>query len=104
MPNPLTKSVARIGVLKKIPVARMLVLAELLVLLREHMSKLEPHERRRLLELVRRGRGRPSSLSARERRELSALLAKAEPRAFVNLAAQKVTGIPVPGGKRGRGS
>jgi hypothetical protein len=93
-----------LGIVKKIPMARMLILAELIVLLREHMSKLQPHERRRLLELIRRGRGRPSSLSARERRELADLIAKAEPRAFVNLAAQKVTGVPVPGGKRGRRS
>jgi hypothetical protein len=99
MPNPLIRT---FGVAKKIPIARMLVLAELAVLVREHMAKLEPHERRRLLELIRQGRGRPSSLSARERRELSDLVAKIEPRAFVNLAAQKVTGIPVPGAKRGR--
>ena len=94
MPNPITWTA------KKVPIARMLILAELIVLVREHMVKLEAHERRRLLELIRKGRGRPSNLSDRERRELSALLAKAEPRAFVNLAAQKVTGFPVPGGKR----
>ncbi len=94
MPNPITWTA------KKVPIARMLILAELIVLVREHMVKLEPHERRRLLELIRQGRGRPSNLSARERRELSDLLAKAEPRAFVNLAAQKVTGFSVPGGKR----
>jgi hypothetical protein len=96
MPNPITWTA------KKVPIARMLILAELIVLVREHMTKLEPQERRRLYELIRQGRGRPSNLSARERRELSALLAKAEPRAFVNLAAQKVTGIRVPGSKQGK--
>ena len=82
--------------------ARMLAVAELVVLVREHMTKLEPHERRRLLELVRRGRLRPRSLSPKDRRELAELLAKTEPRAFVNRAVQKVTGVPVPSRKKGR--
>jgi hypothetical protein len=94
MPGPLST-------LRKLPLARALAVAELIVLLREHMTKLEPHERRRLIELVRRGRGRPRSLSARERRELTELLAKTEPRAFVNRAVQKVTGVSVP--SRGKG-
>ena|SRR5436853_335712 len=102
MPGPLiTRTLSGARSLRRLPVARVLALAELAVLFREHLNKLEPHERRRLAELVRRGRGRPSSLSAKERRELSALVAKAEPRVFFNSAAQKVTGVPVP--RRGRG-
>jgi hypothetical protein len=88
--------------LRRLPVARLVAVAELVVLFREHLNKLEPHERRRLLELVRQGRGRPSSLSARERRELATLVGKTEPRAFVNRAVQHVTGVPVPGRRRGR--
>ncbi|MFL5822687.1 MAG: hypothetical protein ACJ764_04520 [Solirubrobacteraceae bacterium] len=88
--------------LRRLPMARMLAVAELIVLVRDHMTKLEPHERRRLVELIRRGRLRPRSLSARERRELAELLAKTEPRAFVNRAVQKVTGVPVPKRKKGR--
>jgi hypothetical protein len=96
MPNPI------IWTAKKVPLARMLILAELIFLVREHVTKLQPHERRRLYELVRQARGRPSNLSARERRELSELMAKAEPRAFVNLAARKVTGVRAPGSKQKR--
>jgi hypothetical protein len=103
MANPiLSRSLGRVGALRRLPVARVLALAELVVLAREHLNKLEPHERRRLVELVRRGRGRPSTLSARERRELTGLVAKTEPRAFVNRAVQKVTGVPVSGRRRGR--
>jgi predicted ArsR family transcriptional regulator len=103
MPGSLiTRTLSGARGLSRLPVARVLALAELAVLVREHMSKLEPHERRRLVELVRQGRGRPSSLSARERRELTGLVAKTEPRAFVNRAVQKVTGVPVSRGRRGR--
>ena len=89
-----------LGPLRRLPAARLLAAAELLVLAREHLNKLEPHERRRVVELVRRTRGRPSTLSARERRELSGLLQKVEPRLFVQGAVQKLTGVPT--GKRRR--
>jgi hypothetical protein len=71
------------------PVARLIAIGELLLLAREHITRLEPAERRRVIELVRRGRGRPSRLSGRERRELAALIAKAEPRLFARQAARK---------------
>jgi hypothetical protein len=98
----LTRTVGRVGALRRLPVARLMAVAELVVLAREHIQKLEPHERRRLTELVRQGRGRPSKLSSKERRELGALLAKVEPRAFVQNAVAKVTGVPVGSKRRGK--
>lgn len=83
--------------LRRFPVARLLAAAELLVLARQHVLKLEPQERRRVVELVRRGRGRPSHLTERERRELARLVEKAEPREFVRTAVKKVSGVPLPG-------
>lgn len=83
--------------LKKIPVARLILLGELLLLAREHMRKLEPQERRRLVVLVRRGRGRPRNLSDRERRELHRLVEKAEPRLFVGSAVKRLTGLGLKG-------
>ena len=41
-----------------------------------HWRRLEPDERRRLRELIRKSRGRPSRLSAREREEAEELLQK----------------------------
>jgi hypothetical protein len=94
-----------LGPVRHVPVARLLVAAEVLLLARRHVVKLDPHERRRLLELVRRGRGRRRNLTEHERRELSRLVLKAEPREFVNSAMKKVVGVPLPGsGRRERTS
>ena len=83
--------------LRGLPMARLIVLSELALLAREHLHKLEPQERRRLVQLVRHGRGRPRNLSERERRELARLVEKAEPREFLGSAAKRVVGL------RGRG-
>lgn len=83
--------------LRQIPAARLLLAGDVLLLARRHLLKLEPHERRRIVVLVRRGRGRPSQLSERERRELARLLEKAQPGEFVRSAVKKAAGVPLPG-------
>jgi hypothetical protein len=75
---------------KAIPAARLILAAELVLLAREHITRLEPAERRRIVELVRRGRGWPGRLSSGERHELAGLLAKTEPRLFATSAAKKL--------------
>jgi hypothetical protein len=91
--------------IRHVPYARLLVAAEVLLLARRHMVKLEAHEWRRLLELVRHTRGRRRNLTEQERLELSRLVLKAEPRQFVNSAMKKVVGVPLPGsGRRERAS
>jgi tellurite resistance protein len=61
--------------------AWLLAAAEVVVAVREHIAgRLSEKERRRMVEIVRTSKGRPSNLSDRERRELRALLAKVEPR------------------------
>jgi hypothetical protein len=87
--------------LRRLPAARLLAAGELIMLAREHVSKLEPQERKRVVALLRRARGRPGNLSARERRELAGLIEKVEPRAFMGSAVEKVTGVPLPAPKRG---
>ena len=53
------------------------MLADILLTTRRHWVRLEPDERRRLLELARNSEGRPGkNLSARERREAGDLLDK----------------------------
>jgi hypothetical protein len=49
---------------------------EIALITRSHWRRLEPEERRRLSELLRKSRGRPSRLSARERDEAAELLEK----------------------------
>jgi hypothetical protein len=75
---------------KAIPAARLILAAELVLLAREHIIRLEPAERRRIVELVRRGRGWPGRLTPGERHELAGLLAKTEPRLFATSAARKL--------------
>ena len=88
--------VSRIPGLKRLPVLKLLSVAEIAMLAREHATKLTPEERRRLVELVRIGRGRSRNLSEADREELAALVAKAEPRLFAGMAADKLSPVPLP--------
>lgn len=76
--------------MRRLPVARLIALGELALLAREHAMRLDPQERHRVVELLRHAHGRPSKLSARERRELGKLVAKAEPQLFARAAAVKL--------------
>ncbi len=75
---------------------KLLAIGEIVLLAREHIERLEPHERRRLMELVRRGRGRTRNLNKGERVELAALIDKADARLFVGLAADKLSPVRLP--------
>jgi hypothetical protein len=88
--------ISRIPGLKRLPVLKLIAIGEIALLARSHAVKLSGDERRRLLALVRKGRGRRSKLSADEREELSKLAAKAEPRLFAGLVADKLSPIPLP--------
>jgi hypothetical protein len=93
MASKFARTLAKAGALRKLPVARLLAVAELAMLAREHIVKLEPHERRRLRELVVHGHGRPSNLSERERSELAMLVAKMDPKLFARTALKKLNPI-----------
>jgi hypothetical protein len=86
----------RVPGLRRIPMLKLLAVAEIALLAREHITKLDRGERKRLVELVRVGRGRRRNLTAREREELSALVAKIEPRMFVGAAADKLSPVKIP--------
>jgi hypothetical protein len=86
----------RVPGLRRLPVLKLLAIGEIILLAREHITRLEPRERRRLVELVRLGRGRSRNLSPGQRDELAALVDKADPRLFVGLAAQKLSPVPLP--------
>ncbi len=101
MPSSLATQLAarvarRLPYLKRLPILRLLALGEIVLLARDHVEKLTPPERRRLVALLRTGRGRPSNLTLRERDELETLVAKAEPRAFAGVAAEKLSPVPLP--------
>ena len=94
--------ISRVGPLRNIPVARLIAVAEIVMLVRRHFLKLASDERRRLVQLVARGRGRPSRLTDAERTELAMLVLKADPRAFAGTALRRLSPIRVPGGKKRR--
>jgi hypothetical protein len=79
-----------------VPVARLLVAGEVLMMARRQWHRLEPDERRRLVSLVRQGHGRPRNLSQRDRDELARLIAKADPRLFAGLVAERFSPVPLP--------
>jgi hypothetical protein len=64
----------RIPGVRRIPIMWVLTVAEAVVATRRHWTGLDPHTRRRLRELVVKSRGRPSNLTAAEKRELRALV------------------------------
>src|SRR5215469_14672092 len=86
----------RVPGLRRVPVLRLLLIGEVLMLARDHFERLTPKERRRLVLLLREAKGRPSKLGEREHAELQDLLAKAAPLVFAAAAAQKLSPVPVP--------
>ena len=83
----------KLGPLKRLPLFRALAVAEVAMLARDHMRKLTPDERHRLVALVRKARGRPSNLRPREREEVRELVGKLEAGGFARSAARKAVGI-----------
>jgi hypothetical protein len=77
--------------------ARLLAAARVVLLARQHWHKLEPDERRRVVTLMRVAGGRRGRLTSGERLELAGLIAKADPRLFAGLVAQRFSPVPLPG-------
>jgi hypothetical protein len=88
----LKHTVARIPGLKRLPVLKLVAVAELALVARQHLQHLDSAERRRLAQLVRRGRG----LSAMERGEVRRLVAKLDTRAFAGSVVDRLSPVPVP--------
>jgi hypothetical protein len=92
----LGKASERVPGLRHIPVVKLLAAAELALLARDHLGRLSSPERRRLLVLVRVGRGRRSRLTDDERDELMGLLARLQPRLLVGEAIDRLSPVPLP--------
>jgi hypothetical protein len=82
---------------RALPVTWLLVAGQMALATRRHLQKLAPHERRRLAEIVRNSKGRPSNVSKRERDELRRLVRKLE----LGRLGRDVAGIAT-GARRGR--
>jgi predicted ArsR family transcriptional regulator len=72
---------------------RVLAIAQVALLARRHLQKLEPDERSRLASLVKKSKGRPRrNLSANEREEMLRMVRKLEPGEFGRGAFSAVRG------------
>jgi hypothetical protein len=76
---------------------RILAVAQIALLVRRHLTLLEPDERGRLARLVAQSKGRPQkNLSANERQELLRLVNKLEPGRFGHDALMRFRGSRKP--------
>ena len=92
----LVKASGRVPGLRRIPVVKLLSAAQLALLARDHVSRLSPSERRRLVVLVRVGRGRRTRLTGAERTELEDILVKLQPRLLMGEAINRLSPVPLP--------
>src|SRR3954463_15623519 len=80
---------------KRVPALKFLVLADLMLLARRHIGRLDAAERRRFGELVTLA-ARQRRLSDTERRELLELARKMDGRAFAGGVADAFSPLPLP--------
>jgi hypothetical protein len=86
----------RVPGVRHVPVLKLLVAAEIAMMAHDHLTKLSPTERRRLVELVRIGHGRRRNLSDEQREELTELISRMEPRLLFGHALNKVSPVNLP--------
>ncbi len=80
--------------------AWLLAAAEIAIAVKDHLDqRLAADDYRRLAEIVRSSKGRPSNLSVRERLELKRIIERIEPTELAKGVAAQASGIV-----RGRGS
>ena len=84
--------------LRRMPFLKLLAVAQIALLARRHLRRLDAGDRHRLSELVRRGRRMDRS----ERDELRRLLSRLEPRAFAAATADAFSPVPLPRRLAGR--
>ncbi len=100
MAHGLTRSIGRAAThvpgLRRLPVFKLISIAEVGLLARDHVLRLTPAERHRLIDLIRIARGRPSRLSTADREELADLVAKLEPRLLAGEAVDRISPVPLP--------
>lgn len=90
--SKLVKGAALKRTARYLPIYKVIAVAQMALLAREHLGRLEPQERRRLTELARHRR----ELGEEEQDELRSLTAKLAPREFAGAALHKLSPVPLP--------
>jgi hypothetical protein len=80
-----------IRLLRAMPFFRLLAIGQTVLLARRHFSRLNGDDRRRLAELVRKGR----AIDNTEREELRTILGKLEPKEFAFATANRFSPLPL---------
>ncbi len=96
MTRNIARVTRRVPGLRRVPVVALVSAAELALVARDHMMLLTPAERRRLVTLVRVGRGRRDRLTDMERRELELLMGKLQARRFMGDAVNRLSPVRLP--------
>ena len=96
MNHALGRAAGHVPGLRRVPMLKLIAAAEIALLTRDHLLRLTPYERRRLIALVRIGRGRRARLTLVERSELERLLAKMQARRLFGSAVDRMSPVPLP--------
>ena len=94
----LARAAKRLPLVKRLPLARIVIAAELAMLAKTHYERLSQPERRRLVILLKDATGQPRNMSDRDHNEFERLVAKLEPSLFARAAVEKFS--PTGTGKR----
>lgn len=86
----------RVPGLRALPVVRLIMAAEVLVIGKHHFDRITPDERGQVIRLVAKAKGRPKNLSEPEQVELTRIVEKLEPRLFLAEATDRMSPIGVP--------
>ncbi len=92
----------KVPVLRDLPVVRLVMAAEVLLIGKHHLDRLTPAERGRMVRLVAKAKGRPRSLTETERSDLAAIVEKLEPRAFLATAGERLSPVGMPASLRNK--
>ena len=84
--------------LRQMPLFKLLAIGQTVLLAWRHLQHLDASDRRRLAQLVRRGR----HIDKAERAELRSILGKLDPGAFAFTTAGRFSPVPIPGRFRGK--
>jgi hypothetical protein len=90
----------RIPIVRRVPIMWVLAVAEAAVATRRHWVDIDPSTRRRLRELVTKSRGRPSNLTAHEKRELRSLVGRLKLGKLGRELAAVASPVKAPGRRR----